>query len=44
MKKYRAKFNPNKKGVYAVSLVTDPAMEGDFIQFEKENMACFANI
>ena len=44
MKKYRAKFNPNKKGVYAVSLVTDPAMEGDFIQFEKENKLQFVKV
>lgn len=39
MKKYRAKFNPKRKGVYAVSLVDQPAMEGDFIQFSKEDEA-----
>ena len=44
MKKYRAKFNPNKKGVYAVSLVDHPAMEGDFIQFEKENKLQFVKV
>ena len=44
MKKYRAKFNPNKKGVYAVSLVDNPAMEGDFIQFEKENKLKFVKV
>jgi hypothetical protein len=36
MKKYRAKFNPERKGVYAISLVDEPAMDGDFIQFKKE--------
>ena len=36
MKKYRAKFNPDRKGVYAISLVDEPAMDGDFIQFKKE--------
>lgn len=44
MKKYRAKFNPKKKGVYAVSLVTDPAMEGDFIQFEKDQKIQFVKV
>lgn len=44
MKKYRAKFNPNKKGVYSVSLVTDPAMDGDFIQFEKDNKIQFVKV
>ena len=44
MKKYRAKFNPNKKGVYAVSIVDRPAMEGDFIQFEKENKLQFVKV
>lgn len=37
MKHYVAKFNPSKKGVYAISLVDEPAMEGDFIQFNKED-------
>jgi uncharacterized coiled-coil protein SlyX len=36
MKRYRAKFNPNAKNVYGVSLVHDPAMEGEFIQFSKQ--------
>mgnify|MGYP003647808718 FL=1 len=36
MKKYRAKFNPDRKGVYAISLVDEPAMDGDFVQFKKE--------
>jgi hypothetical protein len=36
MKKYRAKFNPERKGVYAISLVDEPAMEGDFVQFKKQ--------
>ena len=44
MKRYRAKFNPKRKGVYAVSLVDEPAMEGDFIQFNKQTEVKFANI
>lgn len=44
MKKYIAKFNPNRKGVYAVSLVDEPAMEGDFIRFQKENVLKFAQV
>lgn len=44
MKRYRAKFNPKRKGVYAVSLVDEPAMEGDFIQFNKQTEVNFANI
>jgi len=44
MKKYRAKFNPTRKGVYAVSLVDEPAMEGDFIQFQKEHALKFAQV
>lgn len=44
MKRYRAKFNPNRKGVYAISLVDEPAMEGDFIQFKKQNEIKFANV
>lgn len=37
MKTYRAKFNPQSKNVFGVSLVENPAMEGDFIQFNKDN-------
>jgi len=44
MKRFRAKFNPKRKGVYAVSLVDEPAMEGDFIQFAKENPLKFASV
>ncbi len=44
MKTYRAKFNPNSKNVYSVSLVESPAMEGDFIQFSKENEIKFAEV
>ena len=44
MKRYRAKFNPNKKGVYAVSLVDEPAMDGNFVQFSKDNEVKFANV
>jgi len=45
MKRFRAKFNPKRKGVYAVSLVDEPAMEGDFIQFsKKEDVVEFAVI
>lgn len=44
MKRYRAKFNPKRKGVYAVSLVDEPAMEGDFIQFNKQTEVKFATV
>lgn len=44
MKNYRAKFNPKSKNVYAVSLVENPAMEGDFIQFSSDKELKFADI
>ena len=43
MKTYRAKFNPEAKNVYGVSLVENPAMEGDFIQFSKQELQ-FADV
>jgi len=43
MKTYRAKFNPDAKNVYGVSLVENPAMEGDFIQFSKQELQ-FADV
>ena len=43
MKTYRAKFNPDAKNVYGVSLVENPAMEGDFIQFSKQEVK-FADV
>lgn len=42
MKTYRAKFNPKSKNVYGVSLVENPAMEGDFIKFSKQEQIKFA--
>jgi hypothetical protein len=37
METYVVKFNPNKnKGVYAISLVNDPAIEEFFVQMSKE--------
>lgn len=44
MKTYRAKFNPDSKNVYGVSLVENPAMEGDFIQFSKQKDIKFADV
>jgi len=44
MKKYRARFNPTRKGVFSVSLVDEPAMDGDFIQFKKDNPLKFAQV
>ena len=43
MKTYRAKFNPDAKNVYGVSLVENPAMEGNFIQFSKQEIK-FADV
>jgi len=37
MKRYKAKYNPKlNKGVYGISLVENPAMEGHFIALSKE--------
>ena len=44
MKTYRAKFNPDAKNVYGVSLVENPAMEGNFIQFSKQEEIKFADV
>ncbi len=44
MKVFRAKFNPDAKNVYGVSLVENPAMEGDFIQFSKQERVQFADV
>lgn len=38
MKTYKAKFNGTEKGVYAISLVEDPAMEGHFIALKKHEI------
>tara|TARA_R110000772_G_C13310212_1_gene439973 strand:- start:17103 stop:18230 length:1128 start_codon:yes stop_codon:yes gene_type:complete len=44
MKTFRAKFNPLRKGVYAISLVDEPAMEGDFIAFDKQEEMKLAKV
>lgn len=45
MKTYLAKFDPNKDaGVFAISLVKSPAMEGNFIAFSKQEEVKFATI
>ena len=36
MKTFEAVFNENNKGVYGISLVENPAMEGDFIALSKD--------
>lgn len=44
MKTYKAKFNPEAKNVYGVSLVESPAMEGNFIQFSEQKEIKFADV
>ena len=45
MKTYLAKFNPKEnKGVYAISLVNEPAMEGLFIALSKQEEIKFAEV
>lgn len=44
VKTFRAKFNPDAKNVYGVSLVENPAMEGDFIQFSQQKELKFADV
>jgi len=44
MKTYRATFNPELKGVYGISLVSQPAMEGDFLTFKKQEEVKFAEV
>ena len=34
---YEAIFDTNNRGVYSISLVEDPAMEGDFIALSKQS-------
>lgn len=38
MKTYEAVFNPESEGVYAISLVEEPAMEGLFIALSKQKI------
>ena len=42
MKTYKAVFNSEVKGVYGISLVHDPAMEGNFLAFGKQEEIKFA--
>ena len=44
MKTYRARFNTNLKGVYGISLVDEPAMEGDFLAFDKQEEIKLAKV
>lgn len=44
MKRYKAKFNPDALNVFAVSLVEEPAMEGEFVAFEKHEEIKFKEI
>ena len=44
MKTYQAKLNKGVKGVYGISLVHDPAMEGDFLTFSKQEEVKFATV
>tara|TARA_R110002020_G_scaffold110866_6_gene256143 strand:+ start:427 stop:1428 length:1002 start_codon:yes stop_codon:yes gene_type:complete len=44
MKTYQAKLNKKVKGVYGISLVHDPAMEGDFLSFSKQEPVRFAQV
>ena len=44
MKTYRATFNKELKGVYGISLVSEPAMEGDFLTFKKQDEIKFAEV
>ena len=44
MKTYRARLKKGAKGVYGISLVDQPAMEGDFIQFSKQEEVKFAEV
>ena len=44
MKTYRARLKEGAKGVYGISLVDKPAMEGDFIQFSKQEPVKFAKV
>lgn len=39
MKTYKAKLNDKVKGVYAISLVEDPAMEGHFVALKKQEVS-----
>lgn len=44
MKTYRARLKKGVKGVYGISLVDQPAMEGDFVQFSKQEEVEFAEV
>src|SRR5690606_21061080 len=45
MNTYKVKFNPEKdKGIYALSIVEDPAMEGMFIALNKDIEVKFAEV
>ena len=44
MKRYRAKFNPDAANVFAVSLVEEPAMEGNFIAFSEQREIKFKTV
>lgn len=45
MKTYQAKYNPNdNKGVYAISLVENPAMEGLFIALKEDTKIQFKEV
>ena len=39
MKTYKAKLKEGSKGVFAISLVENPAMEGNFIALKEHNIA-----
>jgi len=45
MKTYQAKYNPlTNKGVYGISLVENPAMEGLFIALSKDEKIQFKTV
>lgn len=44
MKRYKAKFNPDSLNVFAVSLVEQPAMEGNFVAFQKNEEVLFKEV
>jgi hypothetical protein len=44
MKTFQAEFNEKNRGVYAISLVEKPAMEGEFIALSKEKKVEFKTV
>ena len=44
IKTYEAVFDTNNRGVYAISLVEEPAMEGDFIALSKQTKIEFKTV